>query len=256
MHTKSLFRIAPAVALLSLAMTPGATGAPATPAAQSAPAVQPEAIAALNKMGAYLRTLTSFEVNLDTTSDSVLDNDQKVQLMGKATFKVRRPNAFLITIASDRKSREFYYDGKSFTIFAPRMGLYSTVAAPATIHEVFDTLDKKFNIQVPLEDLFHWGMPDDKHNITSAGAVGYSTVNGQAADQYAFREGDIDWQVWVARGSKPLPLKIVIDKRSDDANPEYSAVLHWNTEASFPDKTFVFVQPPNAKSIKLLAANQ
>ena len=222
--------------------------------ADAKPAVDPEAVAALNKMGAYLRTLTNFEIKADTTTDAVLDNGQKVQFAGKNNYKVRRPNGFVITVADDRKVRQFYYDGKDFTVFSPRMGFYATVAAPPTIHEVLAKVYDKFGIELPLEDLFRWGTPEDHHNdLTGGYAIGYAKINGVDAMQYAFREGDVDWQVWIQQGDKPLPLKAVITTASDEARPEYSATLSWNTNPTFAKDTFTFKPPANAKPITIAA---
>ena len=216
------------------------------------PKVDPGAVAALDKMGAYLRTLGSFEIKTETVTDSVLDNGQKVQLGGSGDYKVRRPNGFAVTISSDRKVRQFLYDGKSLTVFSPRMGFYATVPARPTIGETLAAVYDKFKIELPLGDLFRWGTADDHHqDVTSAVEVGYAKINGVEADQYAFRQGNIDWQVWIQRGDKPLPLKVVITDTSDNAMPEYGAVLHWTTTASFSDATFAFNPPKDAKKITI-----
>ena len=258
MQRKSLAQFGLIMAVAGVAaMSPAsaATDASApTPSARTPAVVDPYAIDALNKMGAYLRTLTSFEIQTETATDAVLDNNQRIEIDGTSDYKVRRPNAFVITMTNPRKAREFYYDGKSLTIYAPRMKLYTTVSAPPTIREMFDTLSTKYKTEVPLEDLFHWGLPEEKHDFTSAGVVGFSKIGGVDADQYAFREGDIDWQIWIQRGAKPLPLKLVIDKTSDVSVPRYSAELHWDTDTTFPDSTFAFNQPPNAKAITIASA--
>jgi hypothetical protein len=132
------------------------------------------------------------------------------------------------------------------------MNYYATVPAKPTIREVLATAYEKFGIELPLGDLFRWGTPDDhRDNITSAVTVGYAKINGADTDQYAFRQGKIDWQVWIQRGDKPLPLKIVITDTSDNAMPEFGAVLHWTTTASFNDATFAFNPPKDAKSITI-----
>ena len=214
--------------------------------------VDPDSVAALDRMGAYLRTLGSFEIKTDTLTDAVLDNGQKVQFAGTAQYKVRRPNAFAVTVSNDRKVRQFLYDGKTFTVFSPRMGYYATVPAKPTIREMMATAYDKFKIELPLADLFRWGTDDDhRDDITSAVTVGYAKINGVDTDQYAFREGNIDWQVWVQRGDKPLPQKIVITDTSDSAMPEFGAQLHWNTRASFNDATFAFKPPKDARPITI-----
>ena len=214
--------------------------------------VDPASVAALDKMGTYLRTLGSFAIKTDTLTDAVLDNGQKVQFAGSTDYKVRRPNAFAVTVSDDRKLRQFLYDGKTFTVFSPRMGFYATVPAKPTIREMMATAYEKFKIELPLADLFRWGTDgDNREDITSAVTVGYAKINGVDADQYAFREGRIDWQVWIQRGDKPLPQKIVITDTSDNAMPEYGAVLHWTTTAKFDDATFAFKPPKDARKITI-----
>jgi hypothetical protein len=213
-------------------------------------------VEALNKMGAYLRTLTSFEVALDTTTDAVLDNGEKVKLSGSTNYKVRRPNAMMVVMASDRKIRNIYYDGKSLTVYSPRMHFYATVAAPATIHDTLKAAYDKYGVELPLEDLFRWGTPEDKRNDLKSGTViGYAKIDGKETDQYAFRQGDIDWQIWIQRGDKPLPVKAVITTTSDPAHPEFSADMRWNPGAKFDDAVFAFKAPADAKPIAIVSQN-
>ena len=75
---------------------------------------------------------------------------------GTTTYKVRRPG-FVIDYVSDIKSRRFIYDGKTFTVYSPKLGFYASAPAPGTNREVLDTIYNKFGIALPLEDLFRWG---------------------------------------------------------------------------------------------------
>ena len=84
-------------------------------AQQATPAIAPEATAALERMGAHLRTLKTFEVRAATTQDEVLDSGQKVQFGGTTDLKVRRPDRLRADVSSDRKQRQFFYDGKTVT---------------------------------------------------------------------------------------------------------------------------------------------
>jgi hypothetical protein len=255
-QSDNLLRLCAAGALALTALLPQDTFAAATQksslAAKAAPKIEPESLQALEKMGAYLRTLTSFELKSDTTTDAVLDNGQKVKFAGTVDYKVRRPNGFLIATSDDRRVRQFYYDGKKFTIYSPRMGFYATVPAPPTIRELLKVVYEKYDVQLPLEDLFRWGLQNDRREDLDSGVVvGPAKIDGQDTDQYAFREGDIDWQIWIARGNKPLPLRAVLTTTSDAAMPEYTASLHWNTNATFSDDTFSFKPPAKAKPITI-----
>jgi hypothetical protein len=225
----------------------------AAPPAQ--PAVDPAAVAALTRMSAYLRTLQSFEVHATTTMDQVLtDTEQKVQFAGNGIYRIRRPNAFYLESNTDRRQRQFYYDGTTFTIFSPRMDVYAQRPAPATIREMVTEMEERYAIPVPLSDLFYWGSEDLDTDFELASVIGFARMANQDADQYAFRQGDIDWQIWIARGDRPLPLKVVVTTRSDPAQPQFTSELAWNTNASFSPATFAFRAPNGAHQIQIAEA--
>jgi hypothetical protein len=159
----------------------------------------------------------------------------------------------VIEVKSDVRDRQFIYDGKQFTVFAPELGYYATVPAPPTIHETLDRIYAKFGLSLPLEDLFRWGDATDVGNdiLDSGFAAGPSTIDGVVTDHYVFREGKIDWQIWIQRGETPLPRKIVITDRTDPAAPSYSARLSWNLSPTFAADEFAFKPGKEAKSIRL-----
>lgn len=230
--------------------------APVAQAPAVNPAVDKGALEALSRMSAYLRTLQSFQVTGQTVREVVEDNDQKLQLLGSTSYKVRRPDGFAIEIAEDRKVRQVFYDGKSLTLFAPRMGYYATIAAPSTIHDVLKLAAEKYDITVPLEDLFIWGTDEDRRGDLIYGyVVGYSRVAGQDADQYAFRQKGVDWQIWIARGDKPLPLRVVITGTEDPARPQFESNLVWDTAPQFAPNTFAFTPPAGATPIVMKSAS-
>jgi hypothetical protein len=228
----------------------GAAGAAADAAMPAV--VDPAALAALERMSAYLRTLTSFEVQAETTADTVLETGQLVKLPGKVTYRVRRPDGFQIVWDTDRKKRTLYYDGKTFTLHAPRMGYYAQADAPPTIREAVDVVEGRYGVNLPLADLFRWGTDQaDASAITSGIVVGPARLDGVETGQYAFRQGDVDWQIFIDAGEKPLPRKIVITTLSDPARPQFAATLDWKENPSLPPAIFAFTPGKDDKRIKI-----
>jgi len=216
--------------------------------------VDPEAIAALNKMGAYLRTLKAFQVRAATSRDEVLADGQKISFDGVVDLLARTPDRLRLEVKSDLQHRLFLYNGKTFTLWAQLINYYATVPAPPTISELADRLDEKFGIQLPLEDLFSWGTPRSRVNdIKAAVDVGPSSVEGITCDQYAFRVEGLDWQVWIQNGDYPLPRKLVLTTLTDEARPVYTSVLTWNLAPSFNDTAFEFEPPKDAQKIVFAA---
>ena len=215
--------------------------------------VQPAALEALKSMSAYLMTATTLGITSRGSLDVVTSDGQRIQLDGTTQYKIRRPG-FVIDYASDIKNRRFIYDGKNFTVYSPKLGYYATVAAPATNREALDAIYKKFGIALPLEDLFRWGdgaTADRLQAMKSAYSVGTATIDGAETNHYAFREADVDWEVWIQQGNQPLPRKLVIVDRTDPSRPTFIARLDWQVNPTFADSDFAFVADENAKRIEL-----
>ena len=225
------------------------------PQPQAAAAVEAGALAALERMGAYLRTLKAFQVEAKTTSEEVLDDGQKIKYAGVVNIVARFPDRLRAEVENDRFSRHFLYDGKNFTLWARRVNYYATIAAPKTIGLLADLLEDQYGIEVPLSDLFLWGVPGWKSpGISAALDVGPSQVGGTTCEQYAFRQEGLDWQVWIQRGDYPLPRKLVITSLDDEARPQFTAVYTWNLAPSFNEAAFTF-DPPSGAVRVLLAEN-
>jgi hypothetical protein len=221
--------------------------------AQSSPpaaAIDRDAIAALDKMGAYLRTLKAFQIHSVTATDEVSDDGEKIQSDGVVDLLIQRPNRLRAEISSDAQHRMFFYDGKTFSIWARRVNYYATAPAPPTLAELSDRLYDDFGIELPLADLFYWGTDKaDSRDIRSATNVGPSQVDGVSCQHYAFRQEGLDWQLWVQNGEYPLPRKLVLTTTSDEARPQYTTVMTWNLAPAFDAEAFTFVPPPEAHKI-------
>ena len=218
-----------------------------------APAVRdPQTMAALDKMGAALRKLQSFGVRTDTTEERVLTTGQKIQYGGYAEIKAQRPNKLRVDRVNDRQARSLYFDGKTLTIDSPRIGFYGSVPAVGTIREAVSAVAENYDVETPLADLFAWGEdPALAARIQSAFYVGAETVGGNACDQYAMRQADVDWQVWIRQKGEALPCKLVITSTDDPSMPQYSAVFTWIPQQTHAASVFTFAPPKDSRKIPL-----
>jgi len=215
--------------------------------------IEDGAVDALKEMSAYLASMKTAAITSQGSLDAVTADDQRIQLDGTTTYKIRRPG-FVIDYKSDIKDRRFIYDGKTFTVYSPTLGFYASVPAPATNREVLDTIYNKFGIALPLEDLFRWADASYASRIQalkSAYEVGTATIDGVETDHFAFREQDVDWEVWIQQGDQPLPRKLVIVDRTDPSRPTFIARLSWVVNPPLTDADFTFVPDANAKKIQL-----
>lgn len=233
--------------ILAVAATPGQSQ-------EDAPQsnVDPEAVAALDRMGAALRRLTNVSLRADVTTEEVLTTGQKLQYGGAVDIMAQRPNRLRMNLISDRKAREFYYDGETATLFSPRIGYFATFDAPPTIRELLEATAARYDLELPLVALLDWGTtPERTARLTSAFQVGTETIGGATCDHYAMREEGQDWQVWIAQGDNALPCKLVITTTDDPSMPQYVAAFTWKPAESFPADTFAFTPPENSRRIAI-----
>jgi hypothetical protein len=244
--------LTPGLLVLALALpTPGAS-AQSPPAATAA--VDPATIQALKNMGAHLQSLQRFHVTNELTGERVLNDGQKLQHMASAAMDVERPNRLHVTMSSARSQRELFYDGKQVTLFTPAQKYYATVAFDGSLGDLANALQAKYGVDLPLADLFVLGTPAatlDK--LDSAMNAGQDFVGSDLCDHYALRQGNFDWQIWITVGSNPLPRKLVITNRGDEARPQSVSLIEWNLKPVLASSAFTFKPPKGARAIEMVA---
>jgi hypothetical protein len=236
--------------LLAMALAAPVAHAQTAPAAS---AVDPASIQALKDMGTYLQSLKRFYVDTEVTGERVLADGQKLQHTATAEMSVERPNKIRALMQSARSERRLLYDGKTVTLYTPAQKYYSTVEFTGTIGELVGRLEERYAVEIPLSDLFLFGTPAaplDK--IESAMNAGQDFIGDDLCDHYAFRQGKVDWQIWITTGSKPLPRKVVITNRADDARPQSMSLIDWNLKPTFKDAAFKFTPPKGATKIEIV----
>ena len=206
----------------------------------------------LAEVGSYLRAQKHFAVKADAVVDEVLLSGQKLQFTSTVDYQVSSPDKLRASVRSDRKYRDYYFDGKTLTQVAPRNGYYASVPLPGTIGEAMTAVAQRYEVEIPLADLFLWGTPKGGlDDVTAALLVGPARIGGVDADHFALRQPGVDWQVWVERGARPLPLKVVITTTDDPAQPQYAATLKWDLKANPAASVFTYVPAKGAHRIEL-----
>jgi hypothetical protein len=228
---------------------------PPASAASGAAERDASAIAALDRMGTYLRGLTTFQIRGETSRDEVLDDGQSVEFGAVVDMIVQRPNRIRAEVTSDRKQRLYFGDGKTFSVWARRMNYYATIPAPPTLRELADTLADKYDLELPLVDLFYWGERKSLDEIRGASDIGPSQIDGVTCEHYAFRQegrrlAGLDSSRATIRclaswSSGPRPTM-----RGRSTRPRWRGT--WLP--SYDDTAFTFVPPKDAKRITLVEA--
>jgi len=228
------------------------------PAASSAQSdvIDPEAVNLLRRSTAYVAGLNQFSADTYSTIEVVIATGQKLHADHHAVVSVKRPNKMRAERAGEFIKQTFYYDGKSLSVNLPVEGLYATVAAPPTLEAMLDFARDKLNVVAPAADLLYKNAFDLlSDGLTGAMFVGEADVAGVHCDHLAFRNAQVDWQIFIEQGDKPLPRKYVITSKKMPQAPEFIVVMSkWNTAPKLNDTMFNFTPPKGSIKIDWLPA--
>jgi hypothetical protein len=226
---------------------------PLAPLAQPA-GIDPQATKLLKASTDFLARQARFSVETRNSLEVVLTSGQKIQFDHVARQSVQRPNKLRADRAGDLVGQSFYYDGRTLTLVDPADNSYATVAAPATLEEMLDFARTTLDIVAPAGDLIYGNAFDIlMTDVTQAFVVGKAVVEGVRCDHLAFRAPHVDWQIWIQEGREPLPRKMVITTRDQEAAPQFSVVVtRWNLKPTFTAQTFSFKAPRGAKQVEFV----
>jgi hypothetical protein len=231
------------------AATPAAT--PATPATP-----QPEKI--LEQMCDFLKSAQQYSFKAEVTDDRVYTGGKKLQYAFDLEAYVQRPDKVRIDAAGDLENKQFFYNGKTITLYDKFENAYAVLDAPATIDEAMEKAGQEYGLRISLVDLAEsntCGLMTKgvKHSLY----VGEGVVRGIKCHHLAFDKDDIQWQIWIDAGEKPLIRKLIINQKKLPAAPQWTAYFtDWNFSPQLADNLFAFTPPQGATKTKFVSLKE
>lgn len=210
----------------------------------------------LLRMANYLAKTPAFAVNLSDSYDTLQPSGAKIEFAATRKVVVSRPNGLRVEREeSDGEKQIVLYDGKDITVFSPSNNVYAQTAKPGGIDEAVKYFLKDLNMRLPLAMLLVSQLPAELERRTeSLDYVEKTTIYGQTAHHLAGRTETVDYQVWIAEGSKPLPLRVVLTYKLAEGQPQFRAQFSdWNSAPQIDNAQFVFTPAEGAKKIAFLA---
>ncbi|MFQ4140387.1 DUF2092 domain-containing protein [Nodosilinea sp. PGN35] len=243
-------------ASLALGMALG-LGAIALPPAQ-AQELDPNATEVLQFMSDYLADLDAFSVNSDIDFEVIATNGQKLQFSSYASVLLSRPYGLHVRRQGPLADVEILFNGSQITLFGRRINAYVQQAFTGTVDESILAVEADTGIPFPGADLlFSDPYAVLMEGVTSSQYLGTGYIDGVEVHHLAFREDEVDWQIWVQTGDRPLPMKYVITTKWLTGAPQYETRLRdWNTSPQVSRDAFIFTAPTGARRIEVLPSSQ
>jgi hypothetical protein len=231
---------------------------PVTPATKPAfvpapaPIIQQQALDRLKQMSDKLVASNSFSYRSNSSIELQSDNGQFITFFTEAEVALQRPNKLHMKVAGDSPSLHLYYDGAKASVIDVDNNIYAVSAPLSNIDEMLNYIMSKAQISFPSADLMY----SDPYavmtkDLTDATVVGDSMINGIPAEHFAYREPAIDWEIWIAKGEKAVPLRLAMTYRQVKDRPSFLVEFaDWKLNPKLKASTFDFKTPADAKQIE------
>ncbi len=178
---------------------------------------------------------------------------------GEGVRQDLRPDRARVEARSrDGEQNSLFFDGKRIAIAIPDENAYVLVDKPGSLDDAMDYLALELDTPVPLADIVQSDFyAEISERIVAGIDLGDSRVDGVDCQHLAFDAGEVDFQIWIEDGDRPLPRRLVITYKNEPGNPQFWARLHgWKLGAKVPDAVFAFQPAAGAERIPFSAASR
>ena len=222
-------------------------------AATGARAGEAEAKSLLKAMSDYMASQKSISFEYDANYEVVTKDNQKIALASSGTVAIARPDKIRATRVGGFANVESVFDGKTLTLNGKNANVYTQVEIPGTIDHLVDELKDKYHRPLPAADLLLSNAYDQlMPEVIDVKDLGSGVIGGTECDHLAFRNKEVDWQIWIAQGDRPYPCRYVITSNQVAGGPQYSIqVRNWKTGGEAVSTDFSFKAPAGAKKVDL-----
>jgi hypothetical protein len=210
-----------------------------------------EARSLLKAMSDYLAAQKTMSFAFDTNLEVVTKDKQKLLLASSGTVHLTRPDKVRATRSGGFARVETVFDGKTLTFLARNANAYAQVEIPGNLDNLMDVLRDKLHRPLPgadllLSNVYEQLMPD----VVDVKDLGSGVIGGVECDHLAFRNNDVDWQIWIAQGKRPYPCRYVITSKQVDQGPQYSIqIRNWKSGAEVAADNYRFTNATKARKI-------
>lgn len=179
--------------------------------------------AAVKAMTDFLAAQPALAVEFDTSLEAVTPDFEKIQFNSTGHVEVVRPDRIHMQRRGGFADVEASFDGKTLTVIDKDRNHYAVIDVAGTVDQLFNRLPAERGVGMPAIDLIRDGGHDSlMGGVVLASHIGDAVVGGVDSQYYAFRTDNIDWQVWIADGDQPVPMKFVVTTKHLAQAPQYT----------------------------------
>jgi hypothetical protein len=207
----------------------------------------------VQQMSARLAAAPVVSVATTELRDIVRASGRRESVSLTGVYTVRRPDRFYTKMTGGR-GLESWYNGKTLTIAAHPEKVFAQAPMPDTIDRTLDVLAERYDMALPMGDLFYGSAEKALlSDTTTGGYAGTETVGGTPCVHLAFHDTGVDWELWLPVQGEPLPKRLKVVQKARTGQPMVDLTFTaWDFAPQITDDTFVPNVPADYEGIAVL----
>ena len=192
----------------------------------------------------FVAGLESLSFRWFLSYDEVVGGREKLTYIQSGMNEMVRDVGFATHTERDDTYRNYYFDGKTFTVASPNENFYASTAFAGSFEALVEAVRDRTGSVLPMWALMSRELPRRfTEGAVGADYVGLTLIGGELAHHVAFAgdEGE-DWQVWIsADETAPVPLMVVITDTTVQGWPQDRILLtDWQLSVESDPSRFTF----------------
>lgn len=205
----------------------------------------------LKAMSNYMTSQKAISFGFDATLEVITEDDQKLALASSGAITLNRPGKIRATRSGGHSDIEMIFDGETLTLYGGNLNLYTQIEVPGTVDNLVDVLRNEYDRPLPAADLILSNLYDElMDGVTDVKDLGSGVIGGIECDYFAFRNEQVDWQIWITQEANPRPIRYVITSKDMPHSPQYTIQIRdWKTGSAVKSDNFAFKNSTKAKKV-------
>jgi hypothetical protein len=210
------------------------------------------ALEVLKNMTAYTSQLDQLVIRSTSFTDARLGAGLMIANSSEGEMVIDRVRSSVhISSFDGLDKKEIYFHDGLVTVFSSEKMFYGQAEIPKEIEAAADFALEELDIEAPLMDLIYRDLTS--HVMDSQDTIRYLTdksrIDGVDCHHIVIRGPEVDLQVWVEEGDKPLIRQVVITSKWEGGAPRFMSTMRWDTAPTIDPNIFIFKVPDGATNI-------
>lgn len=240
-----------AMLVLSLAATHHVVGQDSSPVSTAESKTTEHALQILSGSTQFIEAAPAFSVRGNSAGELMMDNGQLVEYGTNFTAIFVRPAKLYLQFNSrDGSEAMMIFDGETITAASNVDGqhIYDTTPQRGDVTASLDFMSRQTGGSREMAYFLTEQLTKSLDEVQTGLSLGKSTINGVVCDHLVLRSETRDGQVWIARGDKPTPLRILITHRDKPSQPRFWVQFEeWQFSPEISESTFKFTPSDDAE---------